>query len=47
MSSYKLKKWYPSLPKDWKVGMLVTKKDKDDMDSLIDDTKKFLDNTYE
>ena len=32
MSSYKLKKWYPSLPKDWKVGMLVTKKDKDDID---------------
>lgn len=32
MSKYKLKKWYPSLPKDWEVGMLVTKKDKNDID---------------
>lgn len=32
MKQYRLKKWYPSLPKDWKVGMLCTKKDEDDID---------------
>jgi hypothetical protein len=25
MSSYKLKKWYPSLPEDWKIGDTITK----------------------
>jgi hypothetical protein len=24
MNNYKLKKWYPSLPKDWEVGDIVT-----------------------
>jgi len=24
MKTYKLKKWYPSLPKDWEIGMEVS-----------------------
>lgn len=28
MSSYMLKQWYPTLPKDWKVGMVIGQGDR-------------------
>lgn len=29
MKKYKLLKWYPSLPKDWEVGMEVGQRDRE------------------